>query len=126
MITVIGGSGGAGGGGGNVPQIAFLINDGTIGTNVAPILRVPDYRSVTKCVVTVKNSDSVVDLEFDILQNLVSVFSTRPTIPAGTAGFTESFFTTLTSSPLPIAPNDQFIISIINGSAGWLFTTTLE
>jgi hypothetical protein len=47
-------------------------------------------------------------------------------VAAGTAGGTLSTFTTLTSSPLPVATNDIFTIDITSGASDWAFTAVLE
>jgi hypothetical protein len=37
-----------------------------------------------------------------------------------------STFTTLTSSPLPVAANDVFSIDITTGTGNWAFTAQME
>lgn len=106
--------------------IGFVINSGTTGTNVGPMLAAPHAGSVTQCVVVTKASDSSTALTFTIKQNGTSVFTTAPTVAAGTAAGTVSTFTTLTSSPLPVAAGDVFSIDITSGTGSWQFTSQLE
>jgi hypothetical protein len=65
-------------------------------------------------------------LTFKIKKNGTNVFSVDPTVAAGTSGGTLSTFTTLTSSPLPVAANDIFTIDITSGASDWAFTAVLE
>lgn len=112
------------GGGGVV--IGFIINSGSTGTAVGPYLTAPRAGSLTKCVIVVKTSDPTVGLAFRINQNGVNIFSSDPTVAAGTSAGTVSISTSLTSSPLPVAANDVFTIDITSGTIAWAFTTTLE
>lgn len=106
--------------------IGFVINSGATGTNVGPMLAAARAGSFTKCVVTTKASDGSTALTFTIKQNGTSVFSTNPTVSAGTGAGTVFTFTTLTSSPLPIVASDVFSIDITSGTANWQFTAQLE
>jgi hypothetical protein len=106
--------------------IGFVINSGAAGTNVGPMLAAPRSASVTKCIVVTKASDATAALMFTIRQNGTAVFSTPPTVAAGTAGGTVSTFTALTSSPLPVGASDVFTLDITAGATAWQFTAQLE
>lgn len=113
--------------------IGFIINDGTAGTNVGPMLPAAQMGVANSCVLLVKASDPSVALTFDILQNVapaytggVSVFAAPNTVAAGTAQGTVITFTNLTSVPLNIGAGDQFTINITSGSSAWVFTVQLE
>jgi hypothetical protein len=88
-----------------------------------PATRVAGF---TKCVVTVKFSDTVTGLSFRIKQNGTNVFTTNPTVAAGSASGSVFTFTALTSSPLTVAANDLFTIDILTGTANWQFTAVME
>jgi hypothetical protein len=121
---------GAGGGGGAVDTdelvIGFVINSGAPGTNVGPMLAAPRAGSLVQCVVTTKASDATAALTFTIRQNGTPVFSTPPTVAAGTAAGTVSTFTALSPNPLPVSELDVFSIDITAGAAAWQFTAQLE
>jgi hypothetical protein len=107
--------------------IAFLMNSGASGSNVAPMLIAPRASQVWKCKLVTKASDPSVDLTFKIKQNGTDVFSTDPTVAHGTAPGTLSTLTgSLTSSPLSVAEDDLFTIDILSGSSLWAFTVQLE
>lgn len=106
--------------------IGFVMASGATGTNVGPMLAAPRAGSLTKCVITVKASDSSTALTFKIKQNGTDIFSTDPTIAAGTASGTVTTSTSLTISPLTVAANDVFSIDISSGSSSWQFTAQLE
>jgi hypothetical protein len=107
-------------------NVGFVINNGVTGTNVGPELFARNAGSFTKCVVVTKTSNASTALTFKIKKNGTDVFSVDPTVAAGTAGGTLSTFTTLTSSPLPVAANDIFTIDITSGASDWTFTAVLE
>jgi hypothetical protein len=107
-------------------NVGFIINNGVTGTNVGPELFARNAGSFTKCVVVIKTSNASTGLTFKIKKNGTNVFSVDPTVAAGTAGGTLSTFTTLTSSPLPVAANDIFTIDITSGASDWAFTAVLE
>jgi hypothetical protein len=107
-------------------NVGFIINNGVAGTNVGPELFARNAGSFTKCIVVVKTSNASTGLTFKIKKNGTNVFSVDPTVAAGTAGGTLSTFTTLTSSPLPVATNDIFTIDITSGASDWAFTAVLE
>jgi len=90
------------------------------------MLVAPAGGSVSQCVVIVRASDAAVGLAFVINQNGTSVFTTAPTVSAGTAAGTKLTFTALTSSPLNIITGDVFSIDITAGSASWQFSAQLE
>lgn len=106
--------------------IGFIMNTGATGTDVGPMLVAPRAGKVTKCVIVTKSSDSGTALSFDILKNGTSVFSTVPTVAAGTASGTVTTVTTLTSTTLSVAAGDVFTINVTSGSSSWAFTTQLE
>jgi len=108
--------------------IGFVIADGTSGTDIGPMLVAARSGSVSKCKVVVKASDASTDLGFTIKQNGISVFTSSPTVTAGTASGTVLTFTGLTASPPPLAisADDVFTIDIISGSSSWVFTAQLE
>lgn len=116
---------------GQVPQITFLINDGSTGTNVAPVLRCPDNRPLTKCVLTVKASDASVNLTFKINRHNVtagtaSVFTASNTVAAGSTLYQKFVFTNLVAAQSNVVPDDMFTIDISSGSSSWQFTVSLE
>jgi len=106
--------------------IGFIINTGATGTNIAPIAIAPRAGTVSKCKIVTKTSDGTTALAFTIKQNGVSVFSTPPTVAAGTAPGTITTSTSLTSSPLSVTADDLFTIDITSGSSSWSFTAQLE
>jgi hypothetical protein len=106
--------------------IGFIIGSGSSGSNVGPMLVAAHAGSVSKCVVITKGSDGSVALTFRIKRNGTDVFTSDPTVAAGTASGTVSTFTSLTSSPLRIAAGDVFSIDITTGSSSWQFTAQLE
>jgi hypothetical protein len=105
--------------------IGFILNSGATGTNVGPELTAPRAGSFTKCVIVTKASDGVTALTFKIKKNGTNVFSVDPTVAAGTAAGTVTTVTTLTTSPLPVAANDVFIMDITSGTSTWQFTAQL-
>jgi hypothetical protein len=107
-------------------NVGFVINNGVTGTNVGPELFARAAGSFTKCAVVTKTSNASTVLTFKIKKNGTNVFSVDPTVAAGTSGGTLSTFTTLTSSPLPVAANDIFTIDITSGASDWAFTAVLE
>jgi len=114
------------GGGGTGVIIGFVINIGTAGTNVGPMLVAPRAGSVTKCVIVTKASDPSIALNFRIMKNGVDVFTINPTVTAGTAPGTISSTTSLTTNPMLVGTSDVFSIDILAGSGLWMFTAQLE
>jgi hypothetical protein len=108
------------------PLVAFIVINGSIGTDVGPHLRVRQAGQVIKCKIDTKASDPSIDLTFKIKQNGVDVFSVDPTITHGTASGTLATSTSLTSVPLAVAADDLFTIDITSGSSAWQFTAQLE
>lgn len=106
--------------------IGFVIGNGNIGTNVGPMLAAVRSGSVTKCVVTTKNSDSTIPLTFLIKKNGTNVFSANPTVAAGTGSGVVNTTGTLTTNPLAVLANDVFSIDITSGTNNWQFTAQLE
>lgn len=120
--AVVGGSGGSTQG----IVIGFIMNNGAAGNNVGPMLQPPRAGTFSKAIIITKASDSSIQLKFRIKQNGTDVFSSDPTVAAGTASGTVSSSTSLTSNPLPVASSDVFQIDIITGSPAWQFTVQLE
>lgn len=112
--------------GGSEAVIGFVMNSGVSGLNVGPMLGGAKRASVTRCAVIVKASDASVALTFRINQNGASVFTTNPTIAAGTASGSVLIFTALTSEVLFVNTDDVFSIDILAGSSLWNFTVQLE
>lgn len=108
------------------PVIGFVVNNATVGSNVAAMLVAPHSGSVSKCVIVTKASDLGTNLIFRIKQNGTDVFSSDPSIAAGTASGTVSTSVSLTSSPLAVAAGDVFQIDIVSGTSNWQFTAQLE
>lgn len=106
--------------------IGFVMNTGVSGMDVGPMLVSPRAGKVSKCVTVIKVSDTVIALTFRIKQNGTDVFSTDPTIAAGTTSGTVTTSTLLTSSPLTVNAGDVFTIDITSGTASWVFTAQLE
>lgn len=106
--------------------IGFVINSGAAGTNVGPMLAAPAAGSITKCVVVTKASDGSTALAFLIKQNGTNIFTTNPSVSAGTGSGSVWTFIGLTSSPLVIAAGDVFSIDITSGTGSWQFTAQLE
>jgi hypothetical protein len=106
--------------------IGFILLSGVTGTNIGPMLAAARTGSFTKCVVTTKASDGSTALTFKINQNGTNIFSVNPTVAAGTSTGTVSTFTTLTSSPLPVAANDVFSIDVTSGTSTWQASIQLE
>jgi hypothetical protein len=110
--------------------IGFLVNDGSVGVNVCPILiaaRDSAYGSgATQCKTVIKQSDPSIGLTFKIKQNGVDIFSADPNVAAGTAGGTIVTSTSLTPMPLVETADDLFTLDITSGSSAWQFTAQLE
>jgi hypothetical protein len=106
--------------------VGFVMNDGSTGTNKGPMLAASHDATVGRCRVVTKASDSGTALTFTIRQNGTPVFTSAPTIAAGTAPGTVSLFTALTVAPLPVATSDIFTIDITSGGSAWQFSAQLE
>jgi Collagen triple helix repeat (20 copies) len=106
--------------------VGFIVGSGATGTNVGPMLASPHTASFTQCVVVTKASDPAIALQFTIRKNGAAVFTTAPTVAAGTVTGTVSTFTGLTSIPLPVSASDVFTLDISTGSSLWQFTAQLE
>lgn len=106
--------------------IGFVINDGTAGTNVGPMLAAAHSGLITKCKVVTKASDGATALTFLIKKNGTNIFSANPTVAAGTASATVSTFTALTSTPIVVAADDVFSIDITGGGPAWKVSIQLE
>lgn len=106
--------------------IGFVMNTGATGSNVGPMLVASKAGSFTRCVVVIKTSDAATALTFTINKNGASVFSSNPTVAAGTASGTVSTVGTLVSSPLTVNAGDTLSIDITSGNATWVFTAQLE
>lgn len=115
------------------PIIGFIINDGSTGTNVGPVLPAGRSGTVDTVTVAIKASDPSIPLTFDIWQNGVSIFDPAlplPTIAAAAAPTAKASectqFTNLATSPLTVTENDIFTINISSGSSTWQFTVAIE
>lgn len=108
------------------PVVGFIILSGSTGTNVGPYIPASRSGSFTKCFVVVKTSDGSTGLTFKVNQNGTDIFTTNPTISAGTSAGSTFTFTALTSSPLSVTQNDLFTIDITSGTTSWAFTVTME
>lgn len=106
--------------------IGFVINNGAVGNNVGAMLQPARAGTISKCAIVTKSSDGLTGLTFRIMQNGVDVFTSDPTVSAGTSPGTTSSSTSLTSNPLPVAVSDVFQIDILTGSPNWAFTAQLE
>ena len=106
--------------------IGFVVNNGAAGSNVGPMLQAPRAGTVSKCVIVTKSSDGTTGLTFRIKKNGTDVFTSDPSVAAGTASGTTNSSTSLTSSPLSVAAGDVFQIDITSGSPNWAFTAQLE
>jgi len=106
--------------------IGFVINNGAVGNNVGPMLQPSRAGSISKCAIVTKSSDGVTGLTFRIKQNGVDIFTSDPTVAAGTSAGTTSSSSSLTTNPLPVAVSDVFQIDITSGSPNWAFTAQLE
>lgn len=106
--------------------IGFVINTGAAGTNIGPMLAAPAAGSVSKCKVVTKASDASTALTFTIKQNGTAVFTSSPSVAAGTTSGTVSTFTGLTSSPLTVNADDVFSCDISSGTSSWVVTIQLE
>lgn len=115
-------------GGGSADQlvIGFVINYGAVLNDAAAMLVAPRAGTVSKCVIVTKASHPSIQLKFRIKQNGTDVFTTDPTVAAGTASGTTSSSTSLTTVPLTVAAGDVFQIDILTGSPTWQFTAQLE
>jgi len=118
-----GGGGGDGSGGGLV--VGFVICNGSVGTDVGPLLAAPGDGEVEQCVVVVKASDVATGLEFLIRKNGISVFSANPTVAAGAAIGTLLTFP-LSTTTVAVDLHDVFSMDIVQGTAAWKFTAQLE
>lgn len=107
--------------------IGFVINTGTPGTNVGPMLAAPRTATLSSVVVVTKSADATTPFQFDIKKNGVSIFTgTLPTVSAGTSQGSVSTFTSLTSVPLNVTKSDVFSIDIIQGTPSWITVVQAE
>src|SRR5262245_17201263 len=105
--------------------VGFVINDGTAGTNIGPMLAAPRAAQFQRCFVVVKASAAATGLSFDIKRGGVSVLSAPGSIAAGVASGTTATVT-LSSTPLAVALHDVFTMDISSGGSAWKFTAQLE
>jgi hypothetical protein len=106
--------------------IGFNVGNGSVGTIVGGYAIAPRSGTVSKCKIVVNAADASTALTFTIKKNGTSVFSSNPTISAGTASGTLSTSTSLTSVPLSVAADDLFKLEITSGGSAWSFTAQLE
>lgn len=114
------------GGATNPLVMGFVINNGAVGTNVGPILIASRAGTFTKCKVVIKASDSSTAMVFRIKRNGTDIFTSDPSLAAGTSSGTVLTFTGLTSSPLVVAADDLFTIDVTSGTPFWQITVQLE
>ena len=101
--------------------IGWDIQDSTVALDVSdPVIPVTSG-NVARCFIRVKMNDAANDLEIDIRNNGVSIFDTRPLIPAGAADRTVREFPTLLTE---IAEHDDVVIDIVQGG-DWQFAVYL-
>jgi hypothetical protein len=108
------------------PIVGFWVPSGVAGVNVGPMLPSGRAGDTSQVAVVVKTSDALVNLSFDILQNGASIFQQPPVIPAATLAGALLVVTNLASTPLTVAQNDVFSISVLAGSASWAFVAQLQ
>lgn len=105
--------------------IGVVVLSGVTGTALLGELVAPRAGSLSKCVARVTASDPSVALTFRFKQNGIDVFTSDPTIAAGTVP-SIIHFTSLTSVPLAVAADDVFTFDITAGTSAWKFTAQLE
>ena len=124
-----------GGGGSGAPPtpatldnmvIGFPIASGNVGTNVGAMIPAPRTGQLSTCKIVTKSSDPSMALQIKVKMNGTDIFSTDPTVAAGTASGTVSTFTALTTSPLPVAQDAVFSLDVVTGGPNWSFTVQLE
>lgn len=115
-----------GGGGAQGVVLGFIINNGTPGTNIGPMLQLPRAGTFSKAVIITKASDPTIPLTVRIKKNGVDIFTSDPTVAAGTASGTVSSSSSFTSVPLNVLATDVFSFDITQGSAAWQFTFQVE
>lgn len=106
--------------------VGFAMGTGATGTNVSTPAIAPRAGKFTKCKFVTKASDGTTSLTFLIKKNGTNIFSTNPTVSAGTSSGTVSTFTTLTNNPTTVAADDVFTLDITSGSSTWQGTIQLE
>lgn len=105
--------------------VGFVVNDGTAGINIGPMLAAPRAGEFVRCFGVVKASDGASALTFVIKRAGVSVFSAPASVSAGVASGS-TFTVALSSTPLAVALHDVFTIDITSGGSAWKFTAQLE
>lgn len=105
--------------------ITFGMGSGATGTDVGWVESPSHAGTVSECKVITQASDSSTPLTFTIKQNGVAVFTSPPTVAAGTARGTATVFS-LTSGALSVAKTDKFTIDITSGTSTWAFSAQLE
>ena len=105
--------------------VGFVVNDGSAGTGVGPVLLAPRAATISRCVVAVKKSASGTALTFDVTKNGTSIFSEAQTVAAGTEADTVATFS-LSSGQISVAKDDKFKLNITSGSSDWAFTLQVE
>ena len=105
--------------------IGFVVNSGAIASPAAPKTIASHAGTITTCAYVVTASSASVAFTFDIKQNGTSVFSSPPTIAAGTAGGTTGNFS-LSSGSLSVSKGDVFEFDITSGSSAWILSLQVE
>lgn len=116
--------GGGGGSGSPVLTIGYSVGDGSVGTQIGPLLAAPVSGSLSRCVVVTKASDSSTDFSFQILKNGSNIFVSPISIVHGTTNSTLNAFAF--SSSVTVAKDDIFSLSILTGTSNWKLTIQLE
>lgn len=110
-------------------SIGFGTGSGSPNSDASPRVSAPHGGTITKCAVTVTASDGSVPFQFQILKNGADVFSTDPTVSAGTASCATSscvIYLGLSSASLVVNQGDVFQFNILQGSPNWKVTLQLE
>lgn len=98
--------------------IGWDIQDATVGLDVSdPVIPVVSG-PIARCFIRIKVTDSGAPLEIDIRNNGVSIFDTKPLLPAGSNGRVVHEFPT--KADLSVLEHDDVVIDIVQGGA-WEF-----
>jgi hypothetical protein len=111
----------------SVQELIFVfgITDGSIASAVTLPVLARRAGVVTRCAIVIQASDGALNLSFRIKKNGADVFTTDPTVVAGTAAGTVAVFS-LSSASIAVARDDVFTMDITVGSSSWKFTAQLE
>lgn len=101
-------------------SLGFTLNSGAIKTDAAPRQIGDHTATISTCQFLTTASDGAVGLAFDIKDNGTTIFSSTPTVTAGTSAGTLSAVGTLTSTPTTITKNHSYSINVTGGSSSWI------